>query len=211
MKLGLPDFPAEIRLRCYRYAFRNDKPLMPTGKRTYLNGNRFLKKDCSAFQMRTSKAFAFEARAVVYGENEFSFDDLCSGLIFLRQIGMENCRYLQYLKFCAHRGPDLGSVNLPAEAHDKMIAVVVDFISYKCPILKSLAIGEVASPDHNDKWSMKTLDQFQDAIKITKTMGMDKAYYSGTECSLLFTCPHVVERSDFKKVSLIRELSQNEV
>ena len=88
-----------------------------------------------------------------------------------------------------------------------MIAVVVDIITYKCPNLKALAIGEVASTNHNDKWSMKTLEQFQDTIKITKTLGMVKVYYSGSERSLLLTHPHVDKPEGGKQVGLVRVLA----
>ena len=38
---------------------------------------------------------------------------------------------------------------------------------------------------------MKTLEQFQDTIEITKILGMNKVYYSRSESSLLLTRPHV--------------------
>ena len=48
-----------------------------------------------AVQFQISKAVAIEAGAVVYGEKDLSFHDICSSLVFIRQIGMDDCCFLQ--------------------------------------------------------------------------------------------------------------------
>ena len=174
------DIPLELRLRCYRYAFLSDEALLPTRKLTYLHDHKFRKKDCPGGQLRTSKAFALEAGPVVYGEDEFSFYDLSDDLIFIKQIGMTNACFLRYLRF-----------NVPrywrAEAHGKMVAVVADILSYKCPKLKRLAIDNVTPPKDLCKWSMKTLEELQDVIKATETLAIKKVHYSRRLDCLLLT------------------------
>ena len=179
------DIPLELRLRCYRYAFLSDKPVLPTRKVTYLHDHKFLKKDCPGVQLRTSKAFALEAGPVVYGENEFSFYDLSDGLIFIKQIGMTNSCFLRYLRFDV-------PLYWRAQAHGKMIAVVADILSYKCPKLKRLTIEKVTPPKDIGKWSMKTLEELQDVIKATGTLAIKKVHYSPRLDCLLLTSVDVL-------------------